>query len=181
MAKSPDRPASANAGWLAALRDPLRAVCLLLIGVSLCVSFARLLSVEPLQSANDRSRWCTVWSLTNGDGYKIDRAIAKPGWDTIDKVLSDGSFYSTKPPVLSTLVAGMYWLERAIFGWTLDDDTALVVRLLLVFINLLPWGAAVWCLSEIVRRYSGSTTTVDRHHRDRRVGDAADAVPVDVQ
>ncbi|MFV0443355.1 MAG: hypothetical protein ACK5Q5_07275 [Planctomycetaceae bacterium] len=160
MAKSPDRPAAAADGWFAPLRDPLRGVCLLIIGTSLCVSFARLMSVEPLQSANDRARWCTVWSLNNGDGYVIDNAIRRPGWDTIDKVLHEGHFHSTKPPLLSTLVAGLYWLERATLGWTLDEQTAATVRLLLVFMNLLPWGAAVWMLSEIVRRSTSSHVTL---------------------
>ena len=27
---------------------------------------------EPLQSANDRSRWCTIWSLLNRGSYQID-------------------------------------------------------------------------------------------------------------
>ena len=77
MAKPNERPAPAASGRLAPLRDPLRAICLLVIGVSLCVSFARLLSVEPLQSANDRSRWCTVWSLVEQGTYKIDDAIRR--------------------------------------------------------------------------------------------------------
>jgi hypothetical protein len=160
MAKSPDRKETAEAGWFAPLRDPLRGVCLLIIGTSLCVSFARLVSVEPLQSANDKSRWCAVWALNNGDGYVIDNAIRKPDWDTIDKVFHDEHFHSTKPPLLSTLVASLYWLERHTLGWTLDEDLAATVRLLLVFVNLLPWGAALWMLSEIVRRYSASTTTL---------------------
>lgn len=171
MAKTAERPAPAATGWFAALRDPLRATCLLLIGVSLCVSFARLLEVPPLQSANDKSRWCTVWSLVEKGTYRIDEAIAKPGWDTIDKVLhaeNDADeddpgakhFYSTKPPLMATLVAGLYWVEKKTLGWTLDEDLAATVRLLLVFINLLPWGAAVWMLSETVRRYASSSVTV---------------------
>lgn len=159
MAKTPERAAPGTAGWLAALRDPLRAVCLLLIGMSLCVSFARLLSVEPLQSANDRSRWCTVWALVEQGTYQIDDISRRSGWDTIDKVLHEDHFYSTKPPLLSTGVAGLYWLEKKTLGWTLDDDLSATVRLLLVLVNLLPWGAAAWLLSETVRRYAASNVT----------------------
>ena len=160
MAKSSDNDAPATRAWLAALRDPLRATCLLIIGVSLCVSLARLFSVPPLQSANDRSRWCTVWSLVHEGTYQIDHAITKPGWDTIDKVYHEEHFYSTKPPLFPTLVAGLYWAVKATLGWTLDEQTASTVNLLLMLINLLPWGLALWQLSEIVRRYASSSVTV---------------------
>jgi hypothetical protein len=160
MAKTPERAEPAVSGRLAALRDPLRMLCLALIGVSLCVSFARLLSVDPLQGANDISRWTTVRALVERGTYEIDVETAEPGWDTIDKVRHNDHFYSSKPPLFSTLVAGLYWAEKATLGWTLEQDTAATVRLLLVFVNLIPWGLGLWVLSEIVRRYSGSPVTV---------------------
>src|SRR3990172_4714102 len=79
--------------------------------------------VQPLLSANDRSRWCTVWSLAERGTYQIDEIDAVPGWSTIDKVRHDGHFYSTKPPLQSTLVAGVYGLVKKVTGWDLLNRT----------------------------------------------------------
>ena len=40
-----------------------RGIIGILLAVWLGVTLARLMHAEPLTSANDRSRWCTVWSL----------------------------------------------------------------------------------------------------------------------
>src|SRR3984957_12146878 len=79
--------------------------------------------VKPLLSANDRSRWCTVWSLVERGTYQIDEIDAVPGWSTIDKVRQGGHYYSSKPPVLSTIVAGVYWVVRAVIGWSLNAES----------------------------------------------------------
>jgi hypothetical protein len=78
--------------------------------------------------ANDRSRWATVRALVDDGTYAIghrDPSAATPdnpygdvgivfedGWQTIDKVFPPGqpNFYSSKPPLLPTLLAGEYWL-----------------------------------------------------------------------
>ena len=69
---------------------------------------------RPFLSANDRSRWCTVrvagrarHVLRHRQGHQ------QRGWDTIDMVKHrpDGQhLYSSKPPLLPTLMAGEYWL-----------------------------------------------------------------------
>lgn len=121
-----------------------------LIAVWLAVVCARLLHAEPLQSANDRSRWCTVWSLVEEATYQIDTIQRRAGWDTIDKVRHEGHFYSSKPPVLSTLVAGLYWLEKRTFGWDLDDDVAATSRVLLLVVNVLPMAVALALFGRLV-------------------------------
>lgn len=160
MAKEPDRQAPPPTAKKERRFDPLAAICLAIIAVSLCLSFVRLLEAEPLGSANDKSRWCTVWALVERGTYQIDEVIRRPQWDTIDKVRLNDHFYSTKPPLFSTLVAGLYWLEKQMLGWTLDDNLAATVRLLLVFVNLIPWGIALWWLSRMIRRYASSPVTV---------------------
>ena len=71
---------------------------------------------RPFLSANDRSRWCTVRALVEpemrveGAPYAIDKVIQDPNWDTIDMVKHDGHLYSSKPPLLATLMAGIYWI-----------------------------------------------------------------------
>ena len=70
---------------------------------------------RPFLSANDRSRWCTVRALVEDDmrvedaPYAIDKVIQQPNWDTIDMVKHDGHLYSSKPPLLPTLMAAVYW------------------------------------------------------------------------
>src|SRR5262245_13046620 len=93
------------------------AFCVLLAGVA--VHGTMMLIARPLLSANDRSRWCTVWSLVERGTYRIDEIRQKPGWDTIDLVYDDGHFYSTKPPILATWVAGIVWCIGRMTGWTL--------------------------------------------------------------
>ena len=67
--------------------------------------------------------------------------IFEDGWQSLDKVLRPDKleFYSSKPPLLSTLVAGLYWLLKALFGWTLTTHPAAVVRTILVLVNAVPF------------------------------------------
>src|SRR5580704_16413957 len=120
-----------------------RAACAVIFAITLGVLGAAVWRVKPLLSANDRSRWCTVWSLVERGTYQIDEIDAVPGWGTIDKVRHQGHFYSTKPPILSTIVAGIYWVVRAVTGWNLDDQTDEVARVLLWIVNVVPLLAAV--------------------------------------
>lgn len=126
--------------------------CWLLVLLSTGVSFARLMQAEPLQSANDRSRWCTVRALVEQGTYRIDDVRRLPGWDTIDLVRHEGHFYSTKPPLLSTLVAGVYWCVRQTLGWTLGLQLAETTRLILLLVNLIPWTAALVVFTRLVLR-----------------------------
>jgi len=109
------------------------------------------LSAQPLQSANDRSRWCTIYSLVEHGTYHIDQIDQNPRWSTIDKVRHRAAaadqpwhFYSSKPPLFPTMVAGLYWLELKTLGFGLLEHTALVTRLLLVIINVIPMLLALW-------------------------------------
>jgi hypothetical protein len=117
---------------------------LLLIGIAVAVVSAAVLQSRPLQSANDRSRWCTVWSLVERQTYQIDDIDRMPQWSTIDKVRYRSSeeepwhFYSSKPPLLATLVAGLYSVERFTLGYGLFSDTEFVTRLLLFLVNVVP-------------------------------------------
>ena len=115
---------------------------IILLGMSLATS--RLLSTGPLNSANDRSRWCTVWSLAEKGTYQIDAArlkvdpVSKQPWDTIDLVKHNDHFYSTKPPLLPWMVTQLYRVLRLATGWTLDTHLLTVTRILLFLINIVP-------------------------------------------
>jgi hypothetical protein len=106
--------------------------------------------MRPFLSANDRSRWATVRALVepplrvDGAPYAIDKVLQQPNWDTIDKVFHDGHYYSSKPPLLATLVAGPYWLIWRTTGATLGTHPYAVGRTLLVLVNVVP--LAIWLL-----------------------------------
>ena len=127
---------------------------------------AAILRAEPLQSANDRSRWATVWSLVERGTYQIDEIDQYRKFSTIDKVRhrTDESqpwhFYSSKPPLLSTMVAGLYAVERSTIGLGMFAHTHFVVRLLLLFVNLLPFMLAVSSLMSSLRLLRVSEPTI---------------------
>lgn len=133
-----------------------------LILAATAVITAAVLQAPPLQSANDRSRWATVWSLVERNTFQIDEIDAVGRWSTIDKVRYRTSesepwhFYSSKPPLLSTIVAGLYAVERNTLGYGLFNDTALVTRLLLLFVNVLPFYFAMRSLRSCLQIFGSS-------------------------
>ncbi len=99
---------------------------------------------RPFLSANDRSRWCTVRALVEPDmqvpgaPYAIDKVIDRknnPGWDTIDKVRRNDHYYSSKQPLLSTLMAAEYWVIYHATGESLGTHPYEIGRFMLVTIN----------------------------------------------
>ena len=99
---------------------------------------------RPFHSGNDRSRWCTVRALVEPDmrvpgaPYAIDKVIdrkSNPGWDTIDKVWRNDHFYSSKPPLLSTLMAAEYWAIYHATGKSLGTHPYEIGRFMLITIN----------------------------------------------
>ncbi len=122
----------------------------LLIITSAATMTGRILSVQSksgktaMLSANDRSRWCTIRALVDHGTYAIDDVIRrKTDWYTIDMVRHRGAdgrehYYSSKPPLLSTLLAGQYWLIQTLTGVNLADNPFYVARLMLIVSNVLP-------------------------------------------
>jgi hypothetical protein len=137
------------------LKDFHRSAWLLILA-ALVVHATVILRAEPLQSANDRSRWCTVWSLLNRGTYQIDEIRQRPGWDTIDLVRIDGHFYSTKPPLMATWVAGVTWLVCRVTGWTLETHLQSVHGVVLLLVNALPFAAGLVLLARMLARQSHS-------------------------
>jgi hypothetical protein len=84
--------------------------------------------------------------------------IFQDGWQSVDKVLHPATheYYSSKPPLLATLIAGLYWLLQLLTGWTLDENPAEVVRTILLLVNALPFGLYLYVLARLGERYSGS-------------------------
>ena len=117
---------------------------------------------RPFLSANDRSRWCTVRALVEpemrvrGAPYAIDKVIQDPNGDTIDMVKHDGHLYSSKPPLLATLMAGLYWIVYHFVGLTLGGQPFVVGRIMLVVINLIPLVACFVLLARLADRFGAS-------------------------
>ena len=129
----------------------------LLVVIAMVLGTIRLLEQAPLQSANDRSRWTTVWSLVERNTFTIDEIRKHPGWDTIDKVKIGDHFYSSKPPLFSMIVAGGYWAARHGLGWRIDpgnlDTVTPVSHLLLFLINIVPTALALGSLAKLLWRH----------------------------
>ncbi len=95
----------------------------------------------PFFSANDRSRWCTLRALVEpemrveGAPYAIDKSAWQKGYDTIDMVKHDGHYYSSKPPLFPTMVAGVYWGIHKL-GFSMADHPFGVVRATLLLVNV---------------------------------------------
>lgn len=122
---------------------------------------------RPFLSGNDRSRWCTVRALVEHGTYAIDAIVSQPNWDTIDMVKHDGQgnpaplpdeghLYSSKPPLLATLMAGEYWVLHKLTGQTLGTHPYELGRVLLFTWNVLPFAWYLVILARIVERYGQS-------------------------
>lgn len=132
-----------------------RSVSIALILVSLGVAAGRIAVVTSPEgdtaflSANDRSRWATIACLVERGTYQIDRQLEivnpvyrnRRPWGTIDKVrhvAADGKqhYYSSKPPLFPTMVAGVYKLLHLSTGLTMTRQPVYVPRIMLALVNL---------------------------------------------
>lgn len=113
---------------------------------------------RPFLSANDRSRWMTIRSLVERGTYEIDSIVGQPTWDTIDMVQHTGRdgqkhLYSSKPPLLATVLAGEYWLIHQFGGETLRDNPYEIGRVMLITVNILPMALMFVLLARLVEKY----------------------------
>ncbi|HEX3998081.1 MAG TPA: hypothetical protein VHX65_05985 [Pirellulales bacterium] len=113
---------------------------------------------RPFLSANDRSRWDTIRALVEHGTYAIDDIVSQPSWDTIDMVEHPGRdgkphLYSSKPPLLATLLAGEYWLIYHISGASLGQHPYEIGRAMLITINVVPLWILFWLLSRLIERW----------------------------
>jgi hypothetical protein len=154
LKEAADAPkAQSRGGWIPVGKLGLLAIIVLLATTTQVIRIATVKSSTgelPFLSANDRSRWCTILALVANGSYAIDEVIQirdpvtkRRTWYTIDRVQHRGPdgkqhTYSSKPPLLSTLYAGVYWLLRGVTGATLTAQPFVVARWMLILVNLLP-------------------------------------------
>lgn len=118
---------------------------------------------RPFLSGNDRSRWCTVRALVEHGTYAIDEVIQEPNWDTIDMVKHDGTgqaapdpdsgrLYSSKPPLLATLMAAEYWVIHRVTGHTLGTHPYGIGRFMIWTLHVPALVGFFWVLSRFAER-----------------------------
>ncbi|GAB5404073.1 MAG: hypothetical protein Aurels2KO_23040 [Aureliella sp.] len=146
-------------------------IALTIIAIGFAAQLARICQVEsstgevPFLSANDRSRWCTIATLSVNGSYEIDDILQvrdpetrRRVWYTIDLVKHRGSdgkqhFYSSKPPLLPTLYSGVYRVIRMTTGASLMKEPFFPARMLLVVVNLLPLVGFWWLIAHWAAQY----------------------------
>lgn len=133
---------------------------------------------RPFLSGNDRSRWMAIRSLVEHGTYAIDKVFEEPTWDTIDMVQHEGRdgelyLYSSKPPLLITLIAGEYWLIHKLTGATLGTHPYSIGRGMLFTINILPMGLMLLLVAGVCERLFNRISTGDdyqaEHHHWARI------------
>jgi hypothetical protein len=127
----------------------------------------------PTFSSNDKSRWATIRALVDEGTYVVGRRanfqdkegpwedtgiIFLPDYQSLDKVMNPetGEFYSSKPPLMPTVLAGEYWLLKRILGWSIDRDRWYVMCTILLTVNVLPLVVYLILLSRLIDDYAAS-------------------------
>ncbi len=113
---------------------------------------------RPFLSANDRSRWLAVRALVELGTYEIDELLDRNVWNTIDMVQHRGGdgelhLYSSKPPLLITLLAGEYWVINKLTGMTLEEHPYFVGRLMLLTVNIIPLAWMFFIVAQLAERF----------------------------
>ena len=122
----------------------------------------------PTFSSNDKSRWATVRALVhdktyvigkrtypdpnNPKVYKDEGIAADSAFRSTDVVLNPDTneFYSSKPPLMSTIVAGEYWLLNRLFGWDISRDRWLVIPAIVLTWNVIPFAVYLVLLGRLI-------------------------------
>jgi hypothetical protein len=82
-------------------------------------------------------------------------------------------YYSSKPTLLTTMLAGEYWLLKAITGATLKDQTFFVARIMIVLTNAVPLVLALIAIAWLVERVGWAVPTISAtEHGSDPVGTA---------
>jgi len=134
-----------------------------------------------IYSPNDASRWDTVYYLVEHGTFEFMPGIDVPWaqrwgptakmswaketdprvWDlpvfwTIDMIRVDGKYYSSKPPLLPTCVAGIVWAAQKVTGQTFHENPWLMERIVLVLVQVLPFVVFLLLLRHHVWRLTDS-------------------------
>ncbi len=144
-------------------------VYLLLAVLSLSGMVGRILTIgsknatTPFLCANDRSRWCTIRALGDDGTYEIDKILqagdlqTQKYWRTIDRVKHtnrEGKLksYSSKPPLLPTMLAGEYWVLKKVAGVSIEERPFYIGRFMLIITNVGLMAFFFWLMADMINR-----------------------------
>lgn len=113
----------------------------LLVFVLTILFLAPLIHTGVFKGGNDASRFAQMESLVDYGHTYIDESIYS---GTIDRVRIGDKVYSNKPPVLSIIGAGAYYLLKKTGGITFAGNEAVVVYLLVMILVVIP---TAWLVS----------------------------------
>jgi hypothetical protein len=124
-----------------------------------------MLRLPPVYCVNDASRWDSVWALLNGRGYVLDYNWSDGKFEApydlanCDQVKIGNKFYSSKPPLLPTVLAGIAWVVRAVTGMQIPEHDDFVVRFILLLVNVLPFAIMLILYAGLLERLGYSQAT----------------------
>ncbi|MCA9116302.1 MAG: hypothetical protein KDA79_14550, partial [Planctomycetaceae bacterium] len=109
---------------------------------------------SPFQLPGDELPHNLVLQVTSAEDSESKEVASEAGLP-INRVTVRGErhLYSTKPPLMPLMVAARYQALRSATGWTLDREPALVARILLLLLNVLPFLIAAALFASLVERY----------------------------
>jgi hypothetical protein len=123
-------------------------------------------SVPAALAARDAVQLAVLLEVGYERRTKSDSGIIfEDGYQSVDKMLDPDTleYYSTKPPLLTFLVAGEYWLLKQTLGWSLADETGgerdhrfAIVRVCLLTFNLVPFVVYLWLLARLAERFGAT-------------------------
>jgi hypothetical protein len=117
-------------------------------------------SVPAALAATDALQLAVLCEAGYDRRVKSDSGIIfEDGWQSVDKMLDPATleYYSTKPPLLTYLVAGEYALLKKLFGWSLNSDECFaVVRVCLLTFNVLPFVVYLCLLARLAERFGAT-------------------------
>lgn len=124
---------------------------------------------QPMFSSNDKSRFATIRALVDNGTYVIgkreypdpsntkvyrDTGIIEKGkgYETLDIVMNPETkeFFSSKPPLMTTVLAGEYWLLKRVFGLDIVRDRFVVIPVIVFTVNVLPFAVYLVLLARLI-------------------------------
>lgn len=136
-----------------------RLMAVLVIGTASSLALGATLRSPSKLGANDISRWCTIWALLERRSYAIDDCPWRS--NTVDVVRRLGPsrlgdqqpptlhYYSSKPPLLASLIAAILYPVRTLSGVPLDREVkdasgrtwpadVLYIKPVVILLNVVP-------------------------------------------
>ena len=105
-------------------------------------------SQQDHMSVNPASRYATMESLVERGTWSITDSSLR----TVDKVMIDGRYYSSKPPLMVAVMTPAYWAVRSVQGFGFAEDSYATARSMRLLVAVVPWFLAIMAWLVAIRR-----------------------------